>query len=219
MCKYLLLFLMLSFCASAQNPDSLEVHSRDSIRYTNLKARMSKTKFSRAVYRLLFRDVYNQGKVTEVKEIETNPFTPYEGMVIRKIYIRQLNILGESVYDTTRKGNQLERFLSKSVHTNTREGIIRKSFLLFSEGDDIQAHVLKDTERLLRSNRMFVDARIIVIPRKDVTWMADVMVLIQDSWSLNLSGSLSSLNKLRMGLEKNKVRGNTQYQRKAISWD
>lgn len=219
MCKYLLLFLMLSFCASAQNPDSLEVHSRDSIRYTNLKARMSKTKFSRAVYRLLFRDVYNQGKVTEVKEIETNPFTPYEGMVIRKIYIRQLNILGESVYDTTRKGNQLERFLSKSVHTNTREGIIRKSFLLFSEGDDIQAHVLKDTERLLRANRMFVDARIIVIPRKDVTWMADIMVLIQDTWSLNFSGSFSSFNKFGLGLENINVRGTTHSQRTAIRWD
>lgn len=219
MCRYLLLFLMLSYAASAQNPDSLEVYSRDSIRYTNLKARMSKTKFSRAVYRLLFRDVYNQGKVTEVKEIETNPFTPYEGMVIRKIYIRQLNILGESVYDTTRKGNQLERFLSKSVHTNTREGIIRRSFLLFSEGDDIQAHVLKDTERLLRSNRMFVDARIIVIPRKDVTWMADVMVLIQDSWSLNFSGGFSSFNKFRVGLENINVRGTTHSQRTAIRWD
>lgn len=210
---------MLSFFASAQNTDSLETHSRDSIRYTNLKARMSKTKFSRAVYRLLFRDVYNQGKITEVKEIETNPFTPYEGMVIRKIYIRQLNILGESVYDTTRKGNQLERFLSKSVHTNTREGIIRRSFLLFSEGDDIQAHVLKDTERLLRANRMFVDARIIVIPRKDVTWMADVMVLIQDSWSLNFSGSFSSFKKFRVGLENINVRGTTHSQRTAIKWD
>nr|WP_295921391.1 hypothetical protein [uncultured Dyadobacter sp.] len=219
MYKYLLLFLMLPYFASAQNTDSLETHSRDSIRYTNLKARMSKTKFSRAVYRLLFRDVYNQGKVTEVKEIETNPFTPYEGMVIRKIYIRQLNMLGESVYDTTRKGNQLERFLSKSLHTNTREGIIRKSFLLFSEGDDIQAHVLKDTERLLRSNRMFVDARIIVIPRKDVTWMADIMVLIQDAWSLNFSGSFSSFKKFRVGLENINVRGTTHSQRTAIKWD
>src|SRR5215217_1740621 len=145
MFRYVLLFLLLSTYASAQkNPDSLEVYSRDSLRYTNLKARMSKTKFSRAVYRLLFRDVYNQGKIKEVKEIETNPFTPYEGMVIRKIYIRQLDIIGESVYDTTRRGNRLQKFLSKRLHTNTRESIIRRSFLLFSEGDDIQAQTLKD---------------------------------------------------------------------------
>lgn len=205
--------------AWGQNPDSLETHSRDSIRYTNLKARMSKTKFSKAVYRLLFRDVYNQGKVAEVKEIETNPFTPYEGMVIRKIFIRQLDILGESVYDTTRKGNQLERFLSKSLHTNTREGIIRKSFLLFSEGDDIQAQVLKDNERLLRSNRTIVDARIIVVPRKDVTWMADVVVLIQDAWSLNFSGGFSSFKKFNASVENLNLRGTTHSQRTAIRWD
>ncbi|TLU99430.1 hypothetical protein [Dyadobacter luticola] len=219
MCKYLLLLMLVSGFASAQNPDSKIAYRRDSIRYTNLKARMSKTKFSRAVYRLFFRDVYNQGKVSEVKAIETNPFTPYEGMVIRKIYIRQLDILGESVYDTTRTGNRLQRFLSKNLHTNTREGIIRKSFLLFSEGDDIEARVLKDNERLLRSNKTITDARIIVIPRKDVTWMADVVVLVQDAWSIVVGGSFSSFNKLSAKVEDINVRGTTHSQLTAVRWD
>jgi hypothetical protein len=221
MVKYLLLFLFISSMAVAQRPDSLrnENYSRDSAAYTNLKIRMSKTKFSRAAYRLLFRDVYNQGKVTEVKEIETNPFTPYEGMVIRNIIIRQLNILGESVYDTTRKGNQLERFLSKSLHTNTRERIIRKSFLLFSEGDEIKAQVFKDNERLLRKNKTIVDARILVVPRTDVTWQADIIVLIQDAWSLNFSGSFSSFNRFGIGLENVNVNGTTHSQLTRIRWD
>jgi hypothetical protein len=221
MYKLLLLFLLISPVVFAQRPDSLKNGSvnKDSIRYTNLKIRMSKTKFSRTVYRLLFRDVYNQGKVTEVKEIETNPFTPYEGMVIRKVFIRQLDILGESVYDTTRKGNRLERFLSKSLHTDTRERIIRKSFLLFTEGDDIKAKVLKDNERLLRSNKTIVDARIIVVPRTDVTWQADVVVLVQDAWSLNFSGGFSSFNKFNLGLENVNVNGTTHSQLTRIRWD
>ncbi|WP_025761875.1 hypothetical protein [Dyadobacter tibetensis] len=219
--RYVLFFVLLSICASAQVTDSLPAQAvnKDSIRYTNLKVRMSKTKFSRAVYRLLFRDVYNQGKVAEVKEIETNPFTTYEGMTIKNIIIKQLNILGQSVYDTARTGNQLERFLSKSMHTNTREGIIRRSLLLFEEGDKIQAQVFKDNERLLRSNRLIVDARILVIPRKDVTWQADVMVIIQDSWSLNASGSFSSFNKFRVGLENINVNGTTHSQLTSIRWN
>ena len=97
MYRYLFLFLLVTTMASAQKTDTLAngtyvrkngTYAIDSIRYTNLKLRMSKSKFSRAVYRLFFRDVYNKGKVTEVKQIETNPFTPYEGMVIRKIIIR-----------------------------------------------------------------------------------------------------------------------------------
>lgn len=228
MYRYLFLFLFVATIASAQKTDSIEngtyvrkngTYAIDSIRYTNLKKRMSKTKFSRAIYRLLFRDVYNQGKVTEVKQIETNPFTPYEGMVIRKIIIRQLNMLGQSVYDTTRTGNQLERFFSKNLHTNTREGIIRKSFLLFSEGDDIKAKVLKDNERLLRSNKLIVDARILVIPRTDVTWMADVIVLIQDAWSLNFSGGFNSFNNLHLGLNNINVQGTTHSLLTAIRYN
>lgn len=180
---------------------------------------MSKTKFSRAVYRLLFRDVYNQGQVSEVKEIETNPFTPYEGMIINHIIVKQLNILGQSVYDTARTGNQLERFLSKSMHTNTREGIIRRSLLLFEEGDEIRAQVFKDNERLLRANKLIVDARIEVIPRKDVTWQADVMVIIQDAWSLNFSGSFSNFNKFGVGLDNINVSGTTHSQLTAIRWN
>lgn len=216
---FILLFIVTT--ASAQRPDSLRngTINRDSIRYTNLKIRMSKTKLSRAAYRLLFRDVYNQGKVTEVKEIETNPFTPYEGMVIRKIIVRQLDILGESVYDTTRKGNQFERFLSKNLHTNTRERIIRKSFLLFTEGDEIKAQVFKDNERLLRINKTIVDARILVVPRTDVTWQADIIVLVQDSWSLNFSGGFSSFNRFNIGLENVNVNGTTHSQLTRIRWD
>lgn len=216
-----MLFLFITTLASAQKTDSARVGSYniDSVRYTNLKIRMSKTKFSRAMYRLLFRDVYNQGKVTEVKEIETNPFTPYEGMVIRHIIVRQLDILGESVYDTTRKGNRLERFLSKRLHTNTREGIIRKSFLMFTEGDEIKAQVLKDNERLLRKNKTIVDARILVVPRTDVTWQADVVVLVQDAWSLNFSGGFSSFNKFNVGLENVNVNGTTHSQLTRLRWD
>ncbi|MBE9464616.1 hypothetical protein ACFP1I_04460 [Dyadobacter subterraneus] len=221
MFRYLLLFLFISTITLAQKSDSLRNGgvNMDSVRYTNLKIRMSKTKFSRSIYRLLFRDVYNQGKKGEVKAIETNPFTPYEGMVIRKIVIKQLDVLGESVYDTTRVGKQLERFLSKNFHTNTRERIIRKSFLRFSEGDEIQASVLRDNERLLRKNGTITDARIIVVPRTDVTWMADIVVIIQDSWSWNISASPSKFNKFSLGLNNTNVNGTTHQQLTKIRYD
>lgn len=221
MFRYLLLFLFVSTITLAQRNDSLRNGrvNMDSVRYTNLKIRMSKTKFSRSLYRLLFRDVYNQSKKGEVKAIETNPFTPYEGMVIRKIIIKQLDVLGESVYDTTRVGKQVERFLSKNFHTNTRERIIRKSFLRFSEGDEIQASVLRDNERLLRKNGTITDARIIVVPRTDVTWMADIVVIIQDSWSWNISASPSKLNKFSLGLNNTNVNGTTHQQLTKIRYD
>lgn len=221
--KYLLFIVLffISTLASAQVFDTLSNNrnSKDSIAYTNLKMKMSKTKFSKTVYKLLFRDVYNKRKSIVVNEIETNPFTAYEGMTIQNITIVQLDMLGESVYDTTRKGNKLEKFVSKTLHTNTREKIIRKSLLLFSEGDAIKAQVFKDTERLLRQSNIIVDARILVVPRPQASWQADVIVLIQDSWSLKLSGGGSSYNKFNIGVENINVNGSTHSQKTAIRWE
>ena len=221
MYKFLILLLFVGFAVHAQDKDSIPTSTvnRDSLRYTNLKNRMYKYKVSKSLYKLLFRDVYNKGKVTEVKTIETNPFTEFEGMTINKIIIKQLDLIGQSVYDTARVGNRSQQFISQRLHTNTREGIIRKSFLLFKEGDKISSKVLKDNERLLRTNRQIVDARFVVIPRKDSTWMADVMVIIQDAWSLNFGVGYSNLNKFRLKVENTNVAGTTHSQLTGIQWD
>lgn len=216
----LLLSMMLAN-ASGQNLDSLDrsKSDKDSIRYTRLKERMSKTRFSRQVYRLFFRDVYNKGTKGEVSEIEENPFAKYEGLTIGNITIQSLEILGESVYDTTRKGNKLEHFISKNLHTDTRHKIIRKSLLLFSEGDEINPDQLRDNERLLRSSPTILDARIIVVPRTTPNWIVDVIVLVQDMWSLNVSGSLSGPRSIRVGVDNINVRGYAHSHYNAIRWN
>src|SRR6218665_4011545 len=106
--RFLIFLLFVSFSVHAQVQDSIPTSTvnKDSLRYTNLKNKMYKYKVSKSLYKLLFRDVYNKGKVTEVKTIETNPFTEFEGMTIHKIIIKQLDLMGQSVYDTARVGNR-----------------------------------------------------------------------------------------------------------------
>ncbi|GAB2791603.1 hypothetical protein GCM10027275_40570 [Rhabdobacter roseus] len=217
----LLLFLLGAYSVSAQNLDSLQAirYQQDSIRYTKLKERMSRSKFSRQVYRLLFRDVYNKSTQGEVNAIDNNPFLPFEGLTIDTIRIRQLDILGQSVYDTNRTGNRLEGFVSRNFHTNTRERIIRKSFLLFKEGDLIDPKVLLDNERLLRANPIILDARILVIPRDEPEGSAELLILIQDVFSFNVSGSFSGFTNFRLGLDNINVAGNAHSHYNAIRWD
>ncbi|WP_247236275.1 hypothetical protein [Telluribacter sp. SYSU D00476] len=217
----LVVFILTAFTAQSQNLDSLSSarNERDSIRYTRLKERMGKTRLSRHLYRLLFRDVYNRGRVGEVSTIETNPFIPFEGLIIGSISIQQLDIFGESVYDTTRRGNRLERFVSKHLHTDTRKHIIRNSFLLFNEGDLINAQQLKDNERLLRSNPTILDARILVTRRAESTWLADVVVLVQDVWSLNVSGGFAGFDRFNLGVDNINVGGYAHSHYNAIRWN
>ena len=180
----------------------------DSLLYTRFKQRMYKRRLTRQFYDALFRDVYNSRKVSgEVSEIETNPFQPYEGRVIGTIYVRRLDVFGPSVYDTLRTAHNWFERTANNLHANTREGIIRRQFLLFKEGDLINPNVLKDNERLFRNTPIFHDARILVIPRPGSKMFVDVYVITQDVWSLLPSGGFGGLNNFAVALDQRNFRG------------
>lgn len=181
---------------------------RDSLFYTSLKQRMYKHRLTRELYNAFIHDVYNSSsRAEEVDVIEQNPFRAYKGKVIGHIYIRRLEVFGQSVYDTLRRPRSwFERF-ANGVHTKTREGIIRRSYLLFHEGDTVDPDALRDNERLLRNLPVFVDARILVVPRPGSQQFVDVYVITQDVWSLQADGSLGGINRFSVGFEEKNVSG------------
>lgn len=187
-----LLFAPIS--AHAQQKDSTQAfipedyqvkkNKEDSLLYSNLKKRFSKNRVLNEIYHALFKDVYNQNSAgQEVVKIDENPFQEYEGRVVRKIYVKTLRVFGESVNDTARKAQGFEKFFS-ALHTNTRESIIRKSFLLFHTGDIIDADRLRDNERVMRNSTILHDARILVVPDEQYPNLVDLLVITQDIWSL-----------------------------------
>lgn len=221
--KWAFIFLLLSHFTYGQTPDYEKFDSdksaKDSVMYTKLKSRMGKTKIGRQIYGFLFRDVYNTNVLkNEIDKLETNPYAQYEGKTIGSITIRQLDIFGPSVNDTTRRGNRFERFASKNLHTDTREKVIRKSFLLFKEWDKVNPQTLKDTERLLRANPVIHDARILVNERKGSSWMVDISILIQDVWSINFDVGASSLKDFKIGIEDRNFQGNGHSFLNKITW-
>ena len=192
---------------STATADSI-LMQRDSIFYTRLKTNMYKRRLTRQLYDAVFRDVYNSRVRTgEVSQIEVNPFTPFEGRIIGSIYIRRLGVFGQTVYDTLRQsGKWLER-TGNRVHVNTRENVIRRSYLLFREGDEVNPNVLRDNERLLRNTSIFHDARILVLPREGSRQFVDVYVITQDVWSLLPTGGVGALNRFSIGFEQRNFRG------------
>ncbi|WP_064196915.1 MULTISPECIES: hypothetical protein [Emticicia] len=219
---YILLLLSAQVCFSQRiSSDSLDKlrSAKDSVMYQKLKIKLSKTKIGKEVYGALFRDVYNSNSQKKViSEIEINPFEKYEGKIIGKILIKKLEIFGPTVNDTTRKGNKFEHFASKTFHYNTREKVIRQSFLLFNEGDKLNPQILKDNERLLRANPIIHDARIYVLERKDVTWMVDILVITQDVWSINFEASGSSAKNFVLGFEDRNFQGRGHSFQNKLTW-
>ncbi|MGA0557447.1 hypothetical protein ACO2Q8_12395 [Larkinella sp. VNQ87] len=185
---------------------------RDSVFYTSLKRKMYKRKITRELHRLLFHDMYNSRQKTgtvneDVNEIEANPFAAYRGRIINKIFIRRLKVFGPSVYDTLRQPRSWLERTGSQLHADTREGVIRRSFLLFEEGDRVSPDTLRDNERLLRTSNVFHDARIIVVPHNGSRGFVDVYVITQDVWSLIPSGSVGGFNRFDLRLDQRNFRG------------
>jgi len=199
----------LATAYSTATADSV-LMQRDSLFYSRLKTRFYKRRLTRQIYDVLFQDVYNsRARTGEVDQIEINPFKADEGKIIGNIFIRRLGVFGQSVYDTLRKpGNWFERTANR-VHTDTRENIIRRSYLLFREGDAVDANVMRDNERLLRTNAngIFVDARIIIVPREGSRQFVDVYVITQDVWSLLPTGGVGGLDNFSIGFEQKNFQG------------
>ena len=78
--------------------------------------------------------------------------------------------------------------LANLWHVDTREEVIR-SLLLFDVGDAVTASRLDESERLLRRERYFYDAR--VIANRQCHGEIDVAVVTRDVWSLMPSAGLT----------------------------
>lgn len=215
---FLLFFCLGTACLYGQEAPALTRAQKDSLRYTRIKERMYKRRVTKEIYRLLFRDVYNQKKVTgsEVTEVESNPFTAHQGKTVRSIRVHQLDLMGASVYDTTRKGNRFQRFISQKVHMNTQEKAIRNSMFLFKEGDTVDPLVFKENERILRQSNVLLDARILIRPVSEEE--VEVEVLVQDVWPVIPEGSFSGFDDFRAGFTNHNVKGWTHSNTNVFRW-
>ena len=133
-------------------------------------------------------------------------FLRYTGKRVRRIRVTNLDVFGPSVDDTTRSTkSQLARFLNH-LNFQTRETTIRRTLFL-KEGDTIDPFRLADSERILRNLEFIGDARIVVVQIPGSSDSADVLVIVKETWTLELSGSLKEGNRLKVSLAEQNLLG------------
>ncbi|MBK8187247.1 MAG: hypothetical protein IPK77_08415 [Cellvibrio sp.] len=84
------------------------------------------------------------------------------------------------------ENNRLYRLVNR-LHMNTRSKVVRTQ-LLFREGDLLEINNIFESERILRSRNYLTNAYI--IPTVICSDAVDLMVVTQDSWSLEPQFSL-----------------------------
>jgi len=196
----LLLLLMLALPCHAQEkpveqqPDSIRL-KRDKM-YKNLENYSKRRKFTKFVHKLIFRPVKEKEpaqtrKITKRKTPELqNTYERYQGKIVRRIRVETLDPFGYSVNDTTKHAdNWLERF-GNGIHLKTKELTI-KNLLLFKRNEPLDSLLVKDSERLIRSQRYV--RRVAIQPQRVETSKdsVDIYIRVLDSWSLMPNGSAS----------------------------
>jgi hypothetical protein len=127
------------------------------------------------------------------------PFKPYEGKIIRHIYLRGYGF-EQTFTDTSKRLEYFGTNLLNHLHRKTRDWVIRDN-LFVKEGMPVNAFKLADNERLIRSLNYIQDARILVTPLPDNTDSVDLVVIVKDLFSIN--GAIGELNVLPPGLRSN----------------
>lgn len=157
-----------------------------------------------------FRNAITKGRPDSIVNINTNaplntksesPFKPFEGKIIRHIYIRGYGF-EQTFTDTARRLQYFGTNLLNHLHRKTRDWVIRDG-LFIKEGTPLSAFKVADNERLIRSQNFIQDARILVQSQPDNSDSVDLVVVVKDLFSI--SGAIGSL-----GYPPFSIRGNAQ---------
>ena len=165
--------------------------------------------FSNALVKGRPDSAVNVNTLTHLNTKSESPFKPYEGKIIRHIFIRGYGF--EQTFTDTSK--RLEYFGTKvlnQLHRKTRDWVIRDA-LFIKENTPVNAYKLADNERLIRTLNYIQDASIVVNYQPDDPDSVDLVVVVKDLFSiggaigslgyppLSIRGNISESNFLGMG--------------------
>lgn len=174
--------------------DSLK-QTKHHTRFDSVFIRFSnQNKVGNYIYKNLFKS--NQVDDAPIDNMQSRQkqdrINKFEGKVIRSIHFKTLDPFGTEVDDTLilRKGTIED--IGNRISVSTRTSNIQ-SLILFKKGDIVDPLRVKESERLLRRQEYIRDARIIVPANaKRSSDSVDLIVIVQDRWSINASVGAST---------------------------
>ncbi|HRE78173.1 MAG TPA: hypothetical protein PLL09_10155 [Flavobacterium sp.] len=184
------LFFLCLFLFSSGQEKKTETDST-SLTYKRIENYSKKNNFTKFLHKLVFKTT----KVTPIKpksvKIPEKNHTLYEGKIIRNINIQTLDPFGYSEKDTAKKPKRFTEKAANSIHVKSKKFAIR-NIVLIKRNKPYDSLMIKETERLIRSQRFIrrVDISSELVSAQSDS--VDINITVLDSWSLIPNASLSS---------------------------
>lgn len=153
-----------------------------------------KGKFTRQLHKLLVRKKATNvnTNVQAVKQADIDyDFEKFQGKIIRNINIETYDPFGFSIQDSTRVPTKQIEKLGNRLHLKTKQFTVR-SLLLFKRNQPLDSIKLKESERLLRTQRYIRRVSVKPINLSENNDSVDIEIKVLDSWSWYPTGSLST---------------------------
>ena len=149
--------------------------------YSHLKNNASRNRITKILHDLL---ITTPSKHDTNKHTHNNLHT-FNGKTIRTIRIKQLNVFGASIKDTTRTAKTFLEKSGNAIHKNTNKRTLKKLILLNS-GDIFSDTDALENERIIRTRSFIYDCKIVGTPVKNQPDLIDLTYIIQDVFSYGI---------------------------------
>ena len=166
--------------------------------YRNIETISKKNKYTKFIHSLIFKPVspVPKEKKKTKKKVNKN-FRVAEKKIIRNIDIITIDPFGLNINDTSIKATNFFAKAGNKVHVTSRKLTV-KNLLLFKINDPFDSLIIKESERLIRSQNYVRDVNIVVRLTNTKPDSVNISVFVQDLWSIkfngNISGSQSGVN-------------------------
>jgi len=199
-------FFISDFAFAQQTPaktDSTKI-------YKSIEIYSRQSKLKTFVYRLIFKPVTAISSRKNVKrnihkKLIQKPYNSFEGKPIRNIDIVTLDPFGYSPTDTTVAKRNFFINAGNKIHIKTQNITIR-NLLLIRKNEPFNSLLVKESERLVRSQKFVHEVYFYVIPAGKKSDSADIFIRVIDKWSIIPAGSISA-SKFRVDINDNNILG------------
>lgn len=165
--------------------------------YDKIEDFSEETKASKFLHRLIFKTKRKSSNKTKTRPKQD--FTKFEGKIIRKIKVDSHDPFGFSFTDTTKTAEKWIEKAGNFLHIKSKEFAV-KNYVIVEENEVLDASKLKESERLIRSQKFIRDVEVKVLPIENTQDSVDVLITSLDSWSWIPDGSISG-SKMRLKLK------------------
>lgn len=135
-------------------------------------------------------------------------YLPYEGKIIRHILVKEYGF-EKTFIDTSKVIKYYAKKLINHIHANTREWVIRNN-LFIKEKTTLNANLVADNERYLRSLEYIHDVRILVAEIANVPDSIDLVVITKDFLSITFELNDLSKNRFKTKIGDANIMGSAQ---------